>query len=190
MKWWIWAGVLLLAVAAGILLVRELGHLVGSPSEIEPVLLSERSHPMRTVLLYFPSEERIGYRTEERVIQATGDREDRIESIIDALFRGPNEGYQPWSSRVTLRSVFVTEGDWVAYLDFGGELLVDWPLGDGLEWLAVGSIVRSLTENLPELRAVQLLANGSSIEDPPGSIPLDLPLMPEWFRSPNERGMP
>jgi hypothetical protein len=76
-----------------------------------------------------------------------------------------------------------------AYLDDSGLLTVDLSLafvqgfrgGSRSEWLAVASLVRTLGDNLPEVRRVRIVAGGAAVATLGGHVPLDRPLDPsEW----------
>ena len=80
-----------------------------------------------------------------------------------------------------LRALFVTsEGD--AYVDFSRDLVAAHPGGSMNELLTIHTIVQVLTENLPSIRAVQLLVDGKEVETLAGHLDLrrPLPREPGW----------
>jgi spore germination protein GerM len=80
-----------------------------------------------------------------------------------------------------LRALFVTpDGD--AYADFSSELIAAHPGGSMNEQLTVHTIVQVLTENLPGIRAVQILVDGKEVDTLAGHLDLRRPLArePGW----------
>lgn len=75
----------------------------------------------------------------------------------------------------TLRALFISDrGD--AYVDFSRDIVTAHPGGSTTELLTVYTIVNALTENLPTVRAVQLLVGGTQVDTIAGHIDLRRPL--------------
>lgn len=187
-RWVAWSIAVLGVSAAGVYLILVLGRMAEQPSTAIPDADAQAGAPMRAIRLHFPSEERIGWRTEDRVVHAEDEEEILAERIVRELLSGPARGPGAWSDRVEVRTFFLDE-DGVGVLDLSPHVLADWPRGDAAEWVVVGSAVRSLAENLSGLRGLQILVDGEVVRAPPGSIPLDLPLRPEWFQDEGREGM-
>lgn len=179
MKWW-WILIALLAAVAGFVVVRGLERLIQEPSDAEETPEIAPGTALRTVQLFFGSPDRVAFLTEERAIVDPESKEDLAEEIVRLVLEGPTRGVTGLPPATKVRTLYIAD-DGVVYLDLSSELLMSWPVGDGLEWVSLGSLVRSLTDNVPSLRAVQILIDGHVVAKPPGSIPLDLPLEPEWF---------
>ena len=179
MRWW-WILAAVLAAVAGFVLVRGLERLIREPSDIEEVEHLAPGAALRTVQIFFGSPDHIGFVAEERAIVDPESREGFAEEIVRQVLEGPMQGITGLPSTTQLRALYIAD-DGVIYLDLSSELLMNWPAGDGLEWISLGSLVRSLTDNIPTIRAVQILIDGHVVARPPGSVPLDLPLEPEWF---------
>jgi len=178
-RWW-WILIAVLAAVAGFVLVRALERLVQEPSDVEEAEHIPPGAALRTVQIFFGAPDNVGFVAEERAIVDPESREDLAEQIIRQVLEGPMSGITGLPPGTRVRALYIAD-DGVVYLDLSSELLMDWPSGDGLEWISLGSLVRSLTDNIPTLRAVQILIDGHVVTRPPGSIPLDLPLEPEWF---------
>jgi len=179
-RWWRWILVAVLAAIVGFVLMRGLERLVREPAGGEEVSHLVPGAPLRTVQIFFGAKDRVGFVTEERAIADPPSLEKLAEEIVRQLLEGSTEGITGLPPSTRLRAFYIAE-DGVAYLDLSSDLLLNWPVGDGLEWVTLGSLVRSLTENIPTLRAVQIMIDGHMVARSPGSIPLDLPLDPEWF---------
>lgn len=180
MRWWWWIIIPLVAGIAGYFLVRELERLVREPSEIEQVERLDPGSALRTVQIFYGAHDRVGLASDDRAVVDPVNMEELAEVIAREVLNGPQKGIGGLSCDTEVKGFYVSE-DGVGYLDLCSEVLVDWPQGDGLEWVSLGALVRSLTDNIPSLRAVQILVEGRVVEKSPGSIPLDLPLEPEWF---------
>ncbi len=176
----LWAAMLLVSAVGGILLVRGLSRLAQQPQEVGVQEGPQPGAPLRTVRLYFGSAGHVGLAPEERVILDPGNTEDLAEAVAHEVLTGPRHGVMGLSPETRVRAFYLTP-DGTGYLDLSSELLVHWPRGDGLEWVSVGSLIRSLTENIPAIRAVQILVEGRVVERAPGAIQLDLPLDPTAF---------
>jgi len=117
---------------------------------------------------------------EERDVVDPGGVEDLAESVAREVLAGPTHGVTGFDPSTKVLSFYLTQ-DGTGYLDLSTELLAHWPRGDGLEWVSLASLVRSMTENVPSIRTLQILVAGRVVERAPGSIPLDLPLTAEGF---------
>jgi hypothetical protein len=177
----LWILAIAVAVAGGLLLVRGLARLVQQPQEVEARGLPPGS-PLRAVRLFFGAVDHVGLVPEERVILDPGSAEGLAAAVASEVLAGPIHGVTGFSTSAVVRAFYMTP-DGTGYLDLSGDLLAQWPHGDGLEWVSVGSLVRSIAENVPAVRTVQILVEGQVVERSPGSIPLDLPLAPEAFGS-------
>ena len=114
------------------------------------------------------------------VIEQTGVHE-RVAALVDELARGPSgPGLSPLPAGTSLRR---------AYLDDRGLLTLDLSAsfrdrfggGASAEELAVAALVRTLADNLPEVRRVQIVCDGLPLASLGGHLPLDQPLdVADW----------
>jgi hypothetical protein len=165
---------------AGLLLVRGLGRL--AEQQPEPVQAEKLGGgtTLRGVRILFGAPGRVGFLAEERAVADPGRVELLAETIAREVIRGPARGVSGISPRTRVRAFYLS-ADGTGYLNVSSDLLAQYPRGDGLEWVSLGALVRSITENMPSVRAVQILVEGRVVERSPGAIPLDLPLTPEAF---------
>lgn len=107
---------------------------------------------------------------------------ERLAQVVDGLARGPERR----GTAVLPAGTSVLH----AYLDARGELVLDLSRafqqgfhgGSRAEELAVGSLMRSIGSNLPEVARVRLACGGEPIASLGGHLPLDQPLDPhaDW----------
>jgi hypothetical protein len=183
MKRFFWVALLGAAIVGGALLVRGLGQLAQQTPKAEHVVAGTvAGAPLRMVRLYFGAPGRVALIPEERAIVDPGGPEKLAEAIATEVFKGSARGTGVAGLDPATRvRAFYLAPDGTGYLDLSGEFLEQWPQGDGLEWVSLGSLVRSISENVPGVRSVYILVEGTTIERSPGSIPLDLPLEPDGF---------
>ncbi len=172
-------GVLVLAGAAVLYLlgrgrVGEVG-----PTGWPPGLDQEAR--LMSVRLYFGDPRGIGLKAEDRTIAAGPTLSDRLEACIRELARGSLTGSAPSLPPDTKLSRAFTDPWGLGYLDFTRAFLGDRRPGDGEEWLAVASLVRTVCDNFPEVRRVRILVEGRTVTTLGGSIDLEEPLSSEEF---------
>jgi hypothetical protein len=176
----LWIVLIGVFAVAGFILVRGLQRLAQQPQEVQQTNGPPPGAPLRTLRLFFGATDRVGLMPEDRVVVDPGGAEDLAETVAREVLAGPTNGVTGFDPATRVRSFYLTQ-DGTGYLDLSDDLIAHWPRGDGLEWVSLGSLVRSLTENVPAIRTVQILVGGRVVETAPGSIPLDLPLTPEGF---------
>lgn len=134
---------------------------------------------LRTTSLFFASLDGDSLTGETRDLAEETDLHTRVATLIAALEQGPQQG----GMRV------IPEGTELlhAYLDDDGLLTLDLSLpfrqgfrgGPRAEELVLGSLVRTLATNLPEVRRIRLACGGAALPTLGGHFPLDQPLDPE-----------
>lgn len=182
MKRWLHIAVVAVLVVAGVFLVRGLSRLAQQPDRLEETGGVPAGAPVRTVRLFFGAPGRVDFLEEERVIVTPPNPESLAEAVAREAIAGPIRGVGGLPHGMEVRGFYLTP-DGIGYLDLSRDLIARYPAGDGLEWVSLGSLVRSICDNVPRVRAVQILVDGKIVERSPGSIPLDLPLAPEAFGS-------
>lgn len=104
----------------------------------------------------------------------------KAEALIEALVegpRGPGVATVPASTR--LQQAYLL-ADGVLVLDLSREFVDALAGGSRREEMAVGSLVRTMTANLPEVHRVRLVCQGPLVSAG-GHLPLDRPLDPlDW----------
>ena len=129
----------------------------------------------RTVRLYFASPGGDSLAGETRELASRLGLHERVESLVRELVRGSrNGGVALLAPGTAVRHV---------YLDHRGLMTLDltpafrdrFRGGSTAEYLAIGSLARTLFANLPELRRVRLTCAGEPIESLRGHIACDAP---------------
>ena len=143
--------------------------------------------PVERLLLYFGNPEHVGLVREPRVIASGLTLEERIANCVRELATGSlRENLPVVPPETRLRRAYLDPWG-VAYLDFTRDLLGRRTPGDGEEWLAVASIVRSVCDNFPEVREVRFLIEGQMVVSLAGYMDLEEPLRSEDFPLDEER---
>jgi hypothetical protein len=176
----IWVIVVVIVGALGFILVQGLQRLAQQPQEVQRQEGPPPGAPLRTLRLFYGATDRVGLIAEERVVVDPGTFEELAMTVAREVLAGPTRGVAGLSPATQVRSFFLTQ-DGTGYLDLSSDVIAHWPRGDGLEWVSLASLIRSMTENVPAIRTVQILVEGHVVERAPGSIGLDLPLSPDGF---------
>jgi spore germination protein GerM len=128
------------------------------------------------VHLYFIAKSNYFLMSERRAVIHPDGTVNFARAIIEALIKGPQEGLlRTIPSGTKLKAVFVTP-DGVCYVDLSEEIRHNHPGGSNTELLTVYSIVNSLILNVPEIRRVKLLIDGSEVLTLAGHINLQFPV--------------
>jgi spore germination protein GerM len=166
---------LLFAVFVGALVLRKYEtatRKVETPAKTEPAASA-------IVTLFFASADGQGLVREGREVEVEDAVEDRVESVVDELIRGPL-GSHGATLPPNVRILGVKLKGNVAQIDFGHELKEAAPAGSAGEMTAVYSIVDTVTVNFPEIKAVQLLVEGAPVDSLGGHLDLKDPLPPDY----------
>lgn len=131
---------------------------------------------VHSVQLWFGSDRGDSLVREPRDVVETSTLHERVASLIAELERGPGRG----GIRVLPPGTSLLH----VYLDDRGLLIVDLSRafqqnflgGAGAEYLAIGSLVRSLGDNMPEVKQVLIVCGGAPLPSLGGHLPLDRPL--------------
>ena len=127
----------------------------------------------RTARLFFAAADGESLVVETREQLETHNFHDRVASLVDELERGPKQR--------GLRTIPRGSAVLHAYLDDRGLLTLDLsrPFVDGFqggstaEYLAIASIARTITSNLPDVKRVMLVCGGLPLPTIAGHLPLD-----------------
>lgn len=105
----------------------------------------------------------------------------RVAGLIAALDEGPTAGgVRVLAPGTAVIHVFLDEQGLLT-LDLSRAFVQGFRGGSAAEWAAVASLVRTLGENLPEVRRVQIACGGSSLRTLGGHVALDRPLdVSDW----------
>ena len=174
-------GFLTLALIAGIvlLLVRVMGpphrqHRTQNHQSLRPASMT----PVQTrpVHLYFSDKDSQFLMAENRVLKSPQDPEFFARSIIEALIKGPQQGLvRTLPAATAIRAIFVTQ-EGTCFVDLSSAVAEDHPGGIQSELLTIYSIVNSLVLNVPQIKAVKILINGTEAMTLAGHIDLQIPI--------------
>ena len=131
---------------------------------------------VRAVRLYFADSGGDSLTVEPREIVEPASFRDRVTALVAELDRGPRgRGVSALPAGTSVSRVFLDDHGLLT-LDLSGAFRRSFRGGSNAEYLAVASLVRTLSANLPEVRRVRLCSAGRPMASLRGHIPLDQPL--------------
>ena len=171
-------GVLL--VIAGFLLVRGIlaRRVLWERSGEAP---AETAAVTRPVNLYFSSMSDDRFVAERREAPVTADLTQTLRAVVELLIAGPVDSLAPTLPADTVVRDLYLGVDGVAYVNFTASLVNRHPGGSSAEYATLGSLVRTMTVNFPEVKAVQILIDGRPRETLAGHYGIRDALRPEDF---------
>jgi len=127
-----------------------------------------------SINVYYPNADGTKLIAVKRKVKSTA-AEDKYTAAVKSLMQGTKEKSQTSiiPKQAKLRSVKVEGG--VARVDFSRDLVKHFVGGSTGEEMLVGSIVNTLTE-FPEVKQVQILIEGNSVETIAGHMDLSTPV--------------
>jgi len=168
-----------IAIGAVYLWYRSIrtGPAVGPPEGV--VVVPEGS---RAVTLYFADKEQAVLLTETRLIAIGQEIVGQIDQVIGALLDGPRgNGVNTIAEGTRLLNAFYDSETSILYLDFSSELVAGHPGGSSAEYFTIAALIRTVSENFPEIQAVQILVEGLQIGTIGGHIDAYKPfLVRDW----------
>ncbi|MBW2517875.1 MAG: GerMN domain-containing protein [Deltaproteobacteria bacterium] len=174
-------GFLALASIAGVvlLLVLVMGRQnTRHRNQIQKTMRSASMTPAQTkpVHLYFSDKDSQFLMAENRVLKSPQDPEFFARSIIEALIKGPQQGLtRTLPAATVIRAIFVTQ-EGTCFVDLTSAVTENHPGGIQSELLTIYSIVNSLVLNVPQIKAVKILINGTEAMTLAGHIDLEIPI--------------
>lgn len=173
------AGVLILAagvVAVTTFLPRWLTTPDESaPSAAAPAAATVEGRRIQAALFYL-SESGTSLAETRRSVLYGDTQALQVRHLVEAqIARAPEGLINPVPDGTVLRAAFVTEAH-EAYVDLGGAIAQGHSGGSLSEALTVYAIVNTITSNLPDITAVQILINGQEVDSLAGHIDLRAPL--------------
>ena len=146
------------------------------PAALTAASPDSSSAGFRAVTLYFAAPGGDSLVAEPRdLIEAAGLHE-RVASLVAELDRGPRSGgVAALPAGTSVLHVYLDDRGLMT-LDLSGAFQQGFRGGSRAEYLAVASLVRTLGDNLPEVRRVLLCCGGRPLATLGGHLPLDRPL--------------
>ncbi len=167
----------LVALAAGVAVVYLVPRL--RPGRERPPADAEKvSGETRSATLYFGRSGGDGFATETREVPAGRSLEDEVKAVVGALVAGSTGsgkvGTMPEGS--DLRQVFWVEDTQTLLLDFNRAFADNHPGGSTGEYFTLGSIIKTISANFPQVAKVQILVEGETVESLAGHYAIDKPI--------------
>jgi hypothetical protein len=136
----------------------------------------------RAVTLYFADKEQAILLTETRLVAIGQEIVDQIDKVVEALLDGPQgDGVSTIAAGTRLLDAFYDSETFTLYLDFSSEFVAGHPGGSAAEYFTIAALVRTVSENFPEVRAVQILIEGLQVGTIAGHIDAYKPfLVRDW----------
>ncbi len=177
---------ILIAVAA--LIVAAVFYLIslrkerGEPSAPPSGGVAVVPEGTRAVTLFFAGEGSEGLLSETREVAIGTDFVEQLKQVMRALLDGPtHSGINAIPEHTKLLNAFYDSETATVYLDFSSELVAGHPGGSSAEYCTIAAIVRTISENFPEVRGVQLLVEGLQVGTIGGHIDAYRPfLVRDW----------
>ena len=172
----------LVAIAIGVLViyyVQEERRADWLPKPKRVVRVPEGS---RAVTLFFADPEDQALVTETRLVAISKEFVEQIHQVVEALLDGPEQtGVSTIAEETRLLDAFYDAESATLYLDFTSEIVSGHPGGSSAEYFTIAAIVRTVSQNFPEVQAVQILVEGLQIGTIAGHIDAYKPfLVSEW----------
>jgi len=153
------------AVIAGAILyyffVLDRGDSVESPGT---GIVTEVPEGSRTVTLYFADIEDAVLVAETRQVAIGRGFVEQAEQVLRALAAGPElDLVNTVATGTQILGVFYDPDTAMLFVDFSGEFVAGHPGGAAAEYHTVSAIMKTISENFPEVTAVQILVEGSQV---------------------------
>ncbi len=136
--------------------------------------------PLKTVALFFLSDDDDLLHRESREIPAGPSAAKEAERVLAELIKGSAKDLvAPLPVETRIRQVFVTK-DGVAYVDFTKDIIDKFSYGSTSELSAVYAVVNTLAANFKSIKRVAILVEGSERDTLGGHIDLTRPFAPDF----------
>lgn len=170
------SGVVVLGIALWLVTLVP-GWLAGEPDadQAQTADAGDASRRIQATLFYV-SEDGSGLVSLSREVPYGATPAEQAKQIVSVLVQAPPSGHaSAIPPGATVRAVFVG-GKGEAYVDLGLEAATARVRGSLDEALAVYAIVNSITLNLPDIKAVQILVDGKEVDTLAGHLDLREPI--------------
>jgi spore germination protein GerM len=182
LKVWHFALIAFIAIAVVAFLyymteIREPGEPPPPPADVSVV-----PEGSRAVTLFFADVEGEGLVSETREVAIGTDYSEQLVQVVEALLNGPDRsGVSAIPAGTKLLNAFYDSEAATAYLDFSSELVAGHPGGSSAEYYTIAALMRTVSENIPEVQAVQILVEGLQVGTIGGHIDAYQPfLVRDW----------
>jgi hypothetical protein len=174
------AGVTLAAIVAWLVFVALPRWTAPEPAEPPPAASAQAAPPAAPKIrarLFYLAEDGLHLQAADREVYFGEGTVEQARHLVEALLEPAPE---PLASVIPpgtrLRTLFLgAEG--IAFVDLSGEVSHNHGGGALDEIFTVYSVVNTLTDNLPAIRAVQILVDGREVDTLAGHVDLRRPLL-------------
>jgi hypothetical protein len=176
---WVVLGGLVLAVLAWA--AWPWGRSARTPAAPAPAAADSTESGFHSVRLWFAARSGDSLVSEPREVIEQTDLHQRVAVLVGELARGSARGHLSLLPAGTVaRHVYLDETGRLT-LDLSAAFRTGFRGGAGAEELAVAALVRTLADELPEVRQVLIVCEGVPLASLGGHLPLDRPLDPaDW----------
>lgn len=135
---------------------------------------------VKTVTLFFISDDDDAFHKETREIAAGPTAADEAERALAELVRGSEKGFlSPLPPQTKVRQVFVAK-DGLATVDFSRDIADKFAYGSSSELAAVFAVVDTLVYNFEAIKKVVILVEGSERDTLGGHVDLSRAFLPDY----------
>lgn len=182
LKVWHFALIALIAIAVVAFLYYMTEIREPDDTSPPPVGVSVVPEGSRAVTLFFADQESEGLISETREVAIGTDYSEQLVQVVEALLAGPDAlGVSAIPRGTKLLNAFYDTETATAYLDFSSELVSGHPGGSSAEYYTIAALMRTVSENIPEVQAVQILVEGFQVGTIGGHIDAYKPfLVRDW----------
>jgi spore germination protein GerM len=172
-------GILLFLAFVGVILVLVVLFYQDILNSIKPIEKKQSVPEARkVVLLYFSDSEGEYLIGEKREILKKDNVMEEAKEVMTELISGPKGKLIPTlPPRTKLLGLELNENG-IAKVNVNSALLKDHPGGSSAEMMTVYSMTNTLTLNFPQIKRVQILIDGKSVETLAGHLSIKEPVPP------------
>ena len=153
----------------------------GEVTAVDPAASDTAGTGFQSARLWFVARSGEALVSEPREVIEQAGLHERVAALLDESVRGPTgAGLTLLPAGTTLRHAYLDDRGLLT-LDLSGAFRAGFRGGAGAEELAVGALVRTLGDNLPEVKRVMIVCEGVPLASLGGHLPLDRPLeLADW----------
>ena len=153
----------------------------GELTVMEPAAADTAGTGFQSARLWFVARSGEALVSEPREVIEQAGLHERVAALLDESVRGPTgAGLTLLPAGTTLRHAYLDDRGLLT-VDLSGAFRSGFRGGAGAEELAVGALVRTLGDNLPEVKRVMIVCEGVPLASLGGHLPLDRPLeLADW----------
>jgi hypothetical protein len=169
-----WIGALLIALLAWVAWRWAAGPRATEPAAVART--DSTSAGFKAARLYFAAPSGDSLVSEIREMKEEQSLHDRVAALVAELDRGPAPGsVAALPPGTSVLHVFLDDRGTMT-LDLTRAFQQGFRGGSSAEYLALGSLVRTLATNVPEVERVRITCGGAPIASLGGHLPLDRPI--------------